>query len=72
MVDVDPVGFLCMVADSATTGSRSSIKSSQQIYFERIVTMNFSVSRLIGFGILLFKERRRVDPKNQFYSKSES
>jgi tryptophan synthase alpha chain len=44
-------GFIYLVADSATTGSRSSLGQHQLTYFERIKKKNLPVPSLIGFGI---------------------
>jgi tryptophan synthase alpha chain len=44
-------GFLYMVADSATTGTKTEIKDTQIDYFKRISSMNLDIPRLIGFGI---------------------
>jgi tryptophan synthase alpha chain len=44
-------GFLYLVSDSSTTGSRSSVASHQLAYFQRIQQMNLKVPALIGFGI---------------------
>ena len=44
-------GFIYLVADSATTGSKSSLGKHQLEYFERIQNMKLPVPSLIGFGI---------------------
>ncbi|TND09157.1 MAG: tryptophan synthase, alpha subunit [Bacteroidetes bacterium] len=44
-------GFVYLVSDSATTGSRNSFSEKQQIYFERIRAMKLRNPSLIGFGI---------------------
>lgn len=44
-------GFLYMVADSATTGARSSLSEKQLSYFKRISAMDLPLPGLIGFGI---------------------
>lgn len=44
-------GFIYMVADSATTGSRSAVQDYQLDYFRRIESMNLDLPRLVGFGI---------------------
>ncbi len=44
-------GFIYLVADSATTGSKSSLGPHQLEYFQRIQKMNLSIPSLIGFGI---------------------
>lgn len=44
-------GFLYMVADSSTTGTRSSVGSHQLEYFQRIREMDLPLPGLIGFGI---------------------
>ncbi len=44
-------GFLYLVADSSTTGARSSVKKHQVEYFERIQSMNLGIPGLVGFGI---------------------
>jgi len=44
-------GFLYLVSDSSTTGSRSSVASHQLEYFQRIQKMNLRIPALIGFGI---------------------
>ncbi|HKK62654.1 MAG TPA: tryptophan synthase subunit alpha [Bacteroidales bacterium] len=44
-------GFLYMVADSATTGTKGDISDTQLAYFERIRKMNLEIPRMIGFGI---------------------
>jgi len=44
-------GFLYMVADSATTGSRSGVKNHQLEYFSRIKSKQLDIPRLVGFGI---------------------
>jgi len=51
-------GFLYMVSDSATTGSRSSMRSQQLEYFQRIQEMNLPLPALIGFGISNFETFR--------------
>ncbi|MEN8156246.1 MAG: tryptophan synthase subunit alpha [Bacteroidota bacterium] len=44
-------GFLYLVADSSTTGARSSVKKHQLDYFRRIEAMNLELPTLVGFGI---------------------
>lgn len=44
-------GFLYLVADSATTGSKSSLDQHQLDYFKRIKKRNLPLPSLIGFGI---------------------
>lgn len=44
-------GFIYLVADSATTGSKSSLGNHQLEYFERIRNMKLPAPSLIGFGI---------------------
>jgi tryptophan synthase alpha chain len=44
-------GFLYMVSEASTTGTRGSVKSHQVAYFNRIRGMNLPVPGLIGFGI---------------------
>jgi tryptophan synthase alpha chain len=44
-------GFLYLVADSATTGARVSVKEHQVEYFRRIEKMELKVPGLVGFGI---------------------
>ena len=44
-------GFLYMVSEASTTGTRGSVKSHQVDYFNRIRGMNLPVPGLIGFGI---------------------
>lgn len=44
-------GFLYMVAEASTTGSRNEISEAQIAYFERIRNMKLEIPRLIGFGI---------------------
>jgi len=44
-------GFLYMVADSATTGAKSEINTSQREYFQRIADLDLGIPRIIGFGI---------------------
>jgi len=44
-------GFLYMVSDSSTTGSKSSVANHQLEYFQRIQKMDLPVPALIGFGI---------------------
>lgn len=44
-------GFIYLVADSATTGSKSSLGGHQLEYFKRIQNMELPVPSLIGFGI---------------------
>ena len=44
-------GFLYMVADSSTTGTRSTVGVHQLEYFQRIRDMDLLVPGLIGFGI---------------------
>jgi tryptophan synthase alpha chain len=44
-------GFIYLVADSATTGSKSSLGSHQLEYFKRLQNMELPVPSLIGFGI---------------------
>lgn len=44
-------GFLYLVSEASTTGTRGSVKSHQVDYFNRIREMNLPVPGLIGFGI---------------------
>ena len=44
-------GFIYLVADSATTGSKSSLGRHQLEYFKRIQNMELPIPSLIGFGI---------------------
>jgi len=44
-------GFLYMVAESSTTGSRSAVKDHQVEYFRRIGSMKLEIPFLAGFGI---------------------
>ncbi len=44
-------GFLYMVAASSITGARAGFEDYQQKYFDRILTLNLKLPRLIGFGI---------------------
>jgi tryptophan synthase alpha chain len=44
-------GFLYMVSDSSTTGTKVSISDNQKEYFSRIGKMDLPVPSLIGFGI---------------------
>ncbi|MEN8202925.1 MAG: tryptophan synthase subunit alpha [Bacteroidota bacterium] len=44
-------GFLYLVSDSSTTGSKSSVAGHQLEYFQRIQKMNLPLPSLIGFGI---------------------
>lgn len=44
-------GFLYVVADSSTTGTRDRISESQKTYFNRIKSMKLALPGLIGFGI---------------------
>lgn len=44
-------GFLYMVSDSSTTGSKSSLRDQQLEYFQRIQEMDLPLPALIGFGI---------------------
>jgi tryptophan synthase alpha chain len=44
-------GFIYLVADSSTTGARSSVKQHQVEYFSRIKAMNLGIPGLVGFGI---------------------
>ncbi len=44
-------GFLYMVADSSTTGTKRGITEKQLEYFQKINSMNLPIPRLIGFGI---------------------
>lgn len=44
-------GFLYLVSDSSTTGSKSSVTHHQLDYFLRIQKMELPVPTLIGFGI---------------------
>lgn len=50
-VDELSSGFIYMVSNAAITGAKSGISEAQLDYFERIVAMNLSTPRLIGFGI---------------------
>jgi len=43
--------FLYVVAQSSITGGTSNISDSQQVYFERLSTLELTAPRLIGFGI---------------------
>jgi len=44
-------GFLYMVSDASTTGTKDSISEPQRAYFNRIREMDLPVPGLIGFGI---------------------
>jgi tryptophan synthase alpha chain len=44
-------GFLYMVADASTTGTKSAVGTHQIEYFKRIRKMNLPIPGLIGFGI---------------------
>ncbi len=44
-------GFLYMVADASTTGSRKEISEEQVAYFNRIRRMKLGIPLMIGFGI---------------------
>jgi tryptophan synthase alpha chain len=44
-------GFLYLVADASTTGSKSKVGSHQLAYFKRIQEMDLQVPGLVGFGI---------------------
>jgi tryptophan synthase alpha chain len=44
-------GFLYLVSDSSTTGSRVSVAGHQIEYFQRIQKMDLKLPALIGFGI---------------------
>jgi tryptophan synthase alpha chain len=44
-------GFLYMVSDASTTGTKVSISDNQKEYFGRIGEMELPVPALIGFGI---------------------
>lgn len=51
-------GFLYMVADAATTGTKDSIDQHQVEYFRRIRKMHLPVPGLIGFGISSYETFR--------------
>lgn len=44
-------GFLYLVSDASTTGSRASVSDHQLEYFQRIQQMDLELPSLIGFGI---------------------
>lgn len=44
-------GFLYLVSDASTTGSRASVEDYQLEYFQRIQQMDLALPSLIGFGI---------------------
>lgn len=44
-------GFIYMVSNASTTGTKSGITDSQLVYFDRIKSMQLKNPRLIGFGI---------------------
>ena len=44
-------GFIYVVSKSSITGSAKAIDESQKAYFQRIVDLNLTSPRLIGFGI---------------------
>lgn len=44
-------GFIYLVADSATTGSKTSLENHQLAYFQRMKALNLPIPSLIGFGI---------------------
>lgn len=44
-------GFIYMVSSASTTGVKTGISNDQEVYFERVNTMNLRNPRLIGFGI---------------------
>ncbi len=44
-------GFIYMVSNASTTGTKSGITNSQLIYFDRIKSMQLKNPTLIGFGI---------------------
>lgn len=46
-----PGGFIYMVSDAATTGTRDGFGPAQLGYFERIASLGLRSPRLIGFGI---------------------
>lgn len=50
-VDALTRGFIYMVSSAAITGAQSGISPAQVAYFERIVAMQLTQPRLIGFGI---------------------
>ncbi|MHA8079466.1 tryptophan synthase subunit alpha [Aquirufa antheringensis] len=50
-IDSVSKGFIYMVSSASTTGAKTGISSDQELYFERIATMNLQNPRLIGFGI---------------------
>jgi tryptophan synthase alpha chain len=50
-IDSVSKGFIYMVSSASTTGAKTGISSDQELYFERIASMNLQNPRLIGFGI---------------------
>lgn len=44
-------GFLYLVSDSSTTGSRATLAGHQMEYFQRVQKMDLKLPALIGFGI---------------------
>ncbi len=51
LIDESAGGFIYMVAASSTTGSRNTIETRQEAYFDRIRHMNLQNPLIIGFGI---------------------
>ena len=51
LIDENAGGFIYMVAASSTTGSRNTIETRQEAYFDRIRNMNLQNPLIIGFGI---------------------
>ncbi|GGK41779.1 MULTISPECIES: tryptophan synthase subunit alpha [Flavobacteriaceae] len=44
-------GFIYMVSSAGVTGAKNSFGNTQEIYFNRIATMNLKAPQVIGFGI---------------------
>jgi tryptophan synthase alpha chain len=51
-IDQNSRGFIYMVSSASTTGAKTGISHDQEVYFERIRSMNLENPTLIGFGIL--------------------
>ncbi|MDH5367675.1 MAG: tryptophan synthase subunit alpha [Cyclobacteriaceae bacterium] len=43
--------FIYMVSSSSTTGEKQGVSTTQEKYFQRIITMKLNNPKLIGFGI---------------------
>ncbi len=44
-------GFIYMVSSASTTGAKNTFGNAQQLYFERIESLNLKNPQIVGFGI---------------------